>query len=294
MAFFKAGISKVSYLKEQETHFNAWLDKSYHAGMEYLKNNKDKRFNPGKLLPNAKSIISVLLNYYPKQLQSNSENIPKISKYAYGRDYHKVMKKMLKSLAVYINTELCNINYRIFVDSAPVLDKTWAEKAGLGWIGKHSLLINKDIGSFIFIGEIIVDIELEYDTNTAKNYCGNCTACIDACPTNAIVDNKIVDANKCISYLTIEHKNEIPYKFKGKLENNIFGCDICQDVCPWNNKKIITNIDDFTPLPERLNLTFDDLNNMNETEFNRIFNGTPVKRAKFKGIKRNLKFLTDK
>ena len=292
LGFFKAGISKVEYLSEKEYSYKQWLANNFHGTMQYMENNLEKRFNPALLVENAKSVISVLLNYYPEQEQdTSSSNIPVIAKYAYGRDYHKVMKKMLKQLAVYISEITEMENYRIFVDSAPVLDRTWAEKSGLGWTGKHSLLINKDIGSFFFIGEIILDVELEYD-KPVKNLCGNCTACIDACPTQAIINDGVVDANSCISYLTIEHKGEIPERFKGKFKNRIFGCDICQDVCPWNNKKQVSLIDDFKPLARRLNLTFEDWAKMTEEEFNNLFNGTPLKRAKYEGLMRNLRFLT--
>jgi epoxyqueuosine reductase len=287
LCFSKIGISKATDLKAEKPFFKNWLNSGYNADMQYLENNFNKRFNPSQLVENAKSIISVALNYYPKQLQD--DKLPVISKYAYGRDYHKVMKKMLKTLADYIN-ELTTVNYRIFVDSAPVLDKKWAELSGLGWVGKHSLLINKDIGSFFFIGEIILDLELEYD-KPIKNYCGKCTACIDACPTNAIVSEKVVDANKCISYQTIENKNEIDIKLKGKFENRIFGCDICQDVCPWNKNPIPTLISDFDTKPERINLSLSDWENLTEEEFEKIFNGTALRRAGYKGLKRNAKFL---
>ena len=288
LCFSNVGISKIANLELEKPFYKKWLNSGYNADMQYLENNFDKRFNPKLIVENAKSVISVALNYYPKQMQK--EGYPVISKYAYGRDYHKVMKRMLKQLASYINNELTSINYRIFVDSAPVLDKKWAELSGIGWVGKHSLLINKEIGSFFFIGEIILDLELEYD-KPIKNYCGNCTACIDACPTNAIVSEKVVDANKCISYQTIENKEEINTDLKGKFENRIFGCDICQDVCPWNNKPISTIISDFDVKPERLNLLLTDWENLTEDKFEELFNGTPLRRAGFNGLKRNAKFL---
>ncbi len=288
LCFSKIGISKVADLELEKPFYKKWLNNGYNADMQYLQNNFDKRFNPELLVENAKSVISVALNYYPKQLQK--KGFPVISKYAYGRDYHKVMKKMLKQLASYINEELTAVNYRIFVDSAPVLDKKWAELSGIGWVGKHSLLINKDLGSFFFIGEIILDLDLEYD-KPIKNYCGNCTACIDACPTNAIISEKVVDANKCISYQTIENKEEIDNNLKGKFENRIFGCDICQDVCPWNNKPIFTIISDFDVKAERLNLSLSDWENLTENEFEKLFNGTPLRRAGYNGLKRNAIFL---
>ena len=288
LSFSKVGISQVTELNLEKPLYNKWLSNGYNADMQYLANNFEKRFNPELLVEKSKSVISVALNYYPKQLQK--EGLPVISKYAYGRDYHKVMKGMLKELASYINTELSPINYRIFVDSAPVLDKKWAELSGLGWVGKHSLLINKDIGSFFFLGEIILDLDLEYD-KPIKNYCGTCTACIDACPTNAIVSEKVIDANKCISYQTIENKADIDIGLKGQFENRIFGCDICQDVCPWNSKPIPTTITDFNIKPERLNLSLTDWESLTEEQFDKLFNGTAVKRGGYKGLKRNAKFL---
>lgn len=289
LCFSKVGISKVSDLELEKPFYKKWLSNGYNADMQYLENNFDKRFNPELIVNNAKSVISVALNYYPKQIQDKS--YPVISKYAYGKDYHKVMKKMLKQLADYINDELITISYRIFVDSAPVLDKKWAELSGIGWVGKHSLLINKEIGSFFFIGEIILDVELEFD-KPIKDYCGTCTACIDACPTNAIVSERIIDANKCISYQTIENKGTIDFNLKGKFDNRIFGCDICQDVCPWNNKLSATNEQDFQPKKELFSLTKKDWTNLNEKEFNTIFQASAVKRAKYEGLKRNINFAT--
>ena len=291
LCFSKVGISKITPLDTDKSQYKEWLDKGYNADMQYLENNFEKRFNPKLLVENAKSIISVALNYYPKQIQS--EEYPIISKYAYGRDYHKVIKGMLKNLAEYINNEITPINYRIFVDSAPVLDKKWAELSGIGWVGKNSLLINKEIGSFFFIGEIILDIDLEYD-KPVNNYCGTCNACIDSCPTNAIISPKIIDSNKCISYQTIENKEQIDEGLKGKFNNRIFGCDICQDVCPWNNKPIITEISDFDIKLERTNLSLNDWDNITEEKFDRLFNGTPVKRRGYSGMKQNAKFITQK
>ncbi len=288
LCFSKVGISKVSDLELEKPFYKKWLSNGYNADMQYLENNFDKRFNPELIVNNAKSVISVALNYYPKQIQDKS--YPVISKYAYGKDYHKVMKKMLKQLADYINDELITISYRIFVDSAPVLDKKWAELSGIGWVGKHSLLINKEIGSFFFIGEIILDVELEFD-KPIKDYCGTCTACIDACPTNAIVSERIIDANKCISYQTIENKGTIDFNLKGKFDNRIFGCDICQDVCPWNSKPIPTVISNFDIKPDGLNLTFSDWENLTEDKFEKLFNGTPLRRAGYSGLKRNVEFL---
>ncbi len=291
LSFSAVGISKVAEFTDDAQHFESWLHNKYNAKMHYLENNKDKRYNPQKLVENSKSIITVALNYFPKIIQNS--NLPVISKYAYGRDYHKVLKNKLKLLANYINLELTPIEYRYFVDSAPVLEKKIAEQAGIGWIGKNSLLINKKLGSFFFIGELFVNIELEYD-QPIKNYCGTCTKCIDACPTKAIISERIIDSNKCISYQTIENKENIDIKLSNTFENRIFGCDICQDVCPWNAKILPTTISDFSPKTDSLELNLTDWNNLTELEFNKLFTGTPLFRAKYSGLKRNATFLTKK
>lgn len=262
-----------------------------HGEMQYMNNHFDKRLDPTKLVENSKSVISLLLNYYPSQVQED-KNAPKISKYAYGTDYHFVIKDKLKSLLNFIQEEIGTVHGRAFVDSAPVLDKAWAAKSGLGWVGKHSNLITKQVGSFYFIAELIVDLELEYD-NPVTDHCGNCTACIDACPTQAIVEPYVVDGSKCISYFTIELKNEIPTSVKGQFENWMFGCDICQDVCPWNRFSKPHNEPLFNPHPELLSMTKKDWEEITEDVFKKIFKKSAVKRTKFSGLKRNIQFLKD-
>jgi epoxyqueuosine reductase len=234
LGFDFCGISRAEFLENEAPLLDTWLKKNYNGKMAYMANYFDKRLDPRLLVDDAKSVITVILNYYPEEKLADGKTDIKISKYAYGTDYHFVLKDKLSSLLTEINEKIGEINGRVFVDSAPVMDKVWAKKSGLGWIGKNSNLINRQIGSFFFIGEIILDLELEYD-GPIKDYCGTCTACIDACPTDAIVDAYVVDGSKCISYLTIELKDQIPDEFKGKMENWAFGCDICQDVCPWNS-----------------------------------------------------------
>ena len=291
LGFSDVGFAKSRELTEEKQNYSNWLNNEYHADMNYLANNFEKRFDPSLLVENAKTIISVILNYYPNKTQERQ--LPQISKYAYGRDYHKVIKHKLKKLAEYINNDLVNINYRFFTDSAPVLDRKWAQLAGLGWIGKNSLLLNKKLGSFFFIGELIIDVELEYD-KPIRDACGTCTKCIEACPTDAIVKDKIIDANRCISYLTIENKGEIDEEFTPLFSNQIFGCDICQDVCPWNNKIEVTKEKDFTPKKEILSFTKEDWKNLDEERFDEIFQASAIKRTKYQGIKRNLDFITRK
>jgi epoxyqueuosine reductase len=248
------------------------------------------RIDPSKLVPGAKSVITLLKNYYPDQKQNSSN--PKISKYAYGRDYHEVIREKLTELIGLIKKNIGDINGRGFVDSAPVLERTWAQKSGLGWVGKNGNLINKQSGSFYFIATLITDLELEYDDPFAKDFCGSCTKCIDACPTDAILPGKIVDGSKCISYFTIELKEAlIPGEMKGKFENWLFGCDICQDICPWNRFAKPANEIKFSPLPGILNIATKEWEAMTEEQFRKIFKDSPIKRAKFSGIQRNLKFI---
>jgi epoxyqueuosine reductase len=286
LGFFSCGISKVENLKSEETFLSQWLEKGYQANMVYMQENFDKRLNPELLVPKAKSVISVSLNYFPGKI-IYQEDTPKISKYALGRDYHKVMKKKLKHLFNFIHTLDNTLEGRYFVDSAPILDKVWAEKSGLGWKGKHGLIINKDIGSFFFIGEIVCNLELEYD-QAVSSLCGSCNLCIEACPTQAIVEAYSVDSKLCISYQTIENKQTIPTPIVDNIQNYIFGCDICQDVCPWNKKSLITELDDFGKRKDLLNLSFNDYLEMDEAEFNKLFNGTPIKRAGFPKIKQTI------
>ncbi len=287
--FADCGIAAVEKLVEEELILNQWLLKGMHAGMEWMERNKDKRVDPSLLVPGARSIISVLLNYYTEEMQSDPE-APVISKYAYGRDYHKVMKKKLKNLLSYIQEIIPGAYGRAFVDSAPVLEHAWASRSGLGWIGKNSLLLSKDYGSYVFIGELIIDKELQYD-QPMNDHCGTCTLCINECPTHAINNDRTVDSGKCISYLTIENRNEIPEKFRNSFFNRVFGCDICQEVCPWNKKLKAHNIPDLQPSGELMNLNKQDWEEMTEEDFNRIFVGSTVKRTKFSGLKRNIEFL---
>ena len=289
LGFDYCGISKATFLEEQAPRFEKWLSKNMQGSMSYMENYFDKRLDPRLLVDGAKSVISLLLNYYPSQTQTD-EQAPKISKYAYGQDYHFVMKEKLKELIFFIDSNIGEINGRAFVDSAPVMDKAWAEKSGLGWIGKNSNLINKQSGSFFFIAELIVDLELEYD-GAIKDYCGTCTRCIDACPTDAIVEPYLVDGSKCISYFTIELKENIPPTMKGKFENWMFGCDICQDVCPWNSFSKPHQEPMFNGDEELLKMKKQEWEEITEETFNRVFKNSAVKRTKYKGLKRNIDFL---
>ena len=288
LGFFACGISEVRFLKEEKEYLQKWLAENNHGEMKYMENHFDKRLNPELLVENTKSVISVLLPYYPHKLQKDN-TAPVISKYAYGKDYHYVVKEKLRILYDFIDKNIQKINGRIFTDSAPVLDKKWAELSGLGWVGKNSLLITKQ-GSFFFVGEIICDLELEYDS-PIKNYCGTCTRCIDACPTHAITAPYVVNANKCISYLTIEYKGNLPENLKDKFNNRVFGCDICQDVCPYNKNPILHNEPDFFPNTKLIEMTKDEWFELSEDDFNEVFNKSAVKRTKFKGFERNLDFL---
>lgn len=288
LGFLSCGISKAGFLEEEAPRLENWLNQNQHGKMSYMENHFDKRLNPTLLFEDAKSVISVLLNYYPEQVQKESSY--KISKYAYGQDYHFVIKAKLKELLDSIQTNIGAINGRAFVDSAPVLDKAWAAKSGLGWIGKNSNLITQKTGSFYFIAELIVDLELEYDHPTT-DHCGTCTACIDACPTQAIVSPYIVDGSKCISYYTIELKDAIPKEVQGKMEDWIFGCDVCQDVCPWNRFSKPHSEPLFEPYPEMLSYSKKDWDEITEDVFNTVFKNSPIKRAKHAGFKENIRFV---
>lgn len=289
LGFDFCGISKADFLEDQAPRFEQWLKQNMHGEMAYMNNHFDKRLDPRLLVDDAKSVISVLLNYFPQKDLAQEDNF-KISKYAYGTDYHFVLKDKLKSLLEFIHTEIGEIGGRAFVDSAPVMDKVWAEKSGLGWVGKHSNLINRNMGSFFFIGELIVDLELEYDAPT-KDYCGTCTRCIDACPTDAIVNPYVVDGSKCISYFTIELKDAIPQEMKGKFDNWMFGCDICQDVCPWNRFASPHQTQAFAPHEDLEKISKKDWIEITEETFNKIFKNSAVKRTKLKGLQRNINFL---
>jgi epoxyqueuosine reductase len=289
LGFSFCGISKAEFLEEDAPRLENYLNKNMHGEMSYMENHFDKRLDPTKLVEGSKSVVSLMYNYYSDKAQLDSE-APKISMYAYGKDYHFLIKDKLKELMTILNEKIGEIGGRVFVDSAPVLDKAWAKKSGLGWIGKNSNLINKEQGSFFFLAEMIIDIELEYD-NPIKDYCGTCTACIDACPTDAIVDNYIVDGSKCISYFTIELKEAIPAEMNGKFDNWMFGCDVCQDVCPWNKFSKAHQEPFFDPHPDLLKLTKGDWQEITHEVFNELFRKSAVKRTKYDGLKRNIKFL---
>ena len=290
LGFLSCGISKAEFLEEEAPRLEKWLNKNMQGEMSYMENYFDKRLDPTKLVPDSKSVVSLILNYFPSETQ-NSESY-KLSKYAYGTDYHFVIKDKLKQLLAFISEEIGDVHGRAFVDSAPVLDKAWAAKSGLGWIGKHSNLLTKQLGSFYFIAELILDLELEYDT-PVTDHCGACTACIDACPTQAIVEPYVVDGSKCISYFTIELKEAIPTQFKGQFDDWMFGCDVCQDVCPWNRFSKAHNEPLFDPNPQLLSMTKKDWEEITEEVFQNLFKNSPVKRTKFTGLQRNINFLKD-
>jgi epoxyqueuosine reductase len=288
LGFLSCGISKAGFLEEEAPRLEHWLNKNHNGQMAYMENHFDKRLNPTLLVDDAKSVISLVLNYFPAATQ-NADSY-KISKYAYGKDYHFVIKEKLKELLNTIQDEIGAVSGRAFVDSAPVLDKAWAAKSGLGWIGKNSNLITQKVGSFYFIAELIVDLELEYDHATT-DHCGTCTACIDSCPTEAIVAPYVVDGSKCISYFTIELKDNLPIEMKGKFDDWAFGCDVCQDVCPWNKFSKPHNEPLFNASPELLSYTKKDWEELTEDTFNQVFKNSAVKRTKLEGFKRNIQFL---
>lgn len=288
LGFLSCGISKAGFLEEDAPRLEHWLKNQMNGQMSYMENNFDKRLNPTLLVDDAKSVVSLLLNYYPSEFQNQDSY--KISKYAYGHDYHFVIKEKLKELLFSMQSNIGEVSGRAFVDSAPVLDKAWAAKSGLGWIGKNSNLLTQKVGSFYFIAELIIDLDLEYDQATT-DHCGSCTACIDACPTQAIVGPYVVDGSKCISYFTIELKENMPQEMKGKFDDWAFGCDVCQDVCPWNrfskpHKEPLLNVN-----PELLSMSKKDWEEITEETFKAVFKNSPLKRAKFEGLKRNIDFL---
>ena len=290
LGFDYCGIAKAVRLDEDARRLEHWLNKGYNGTMQYMENHFELRIDPSRLVPGAKSIITLLLNYFPSEEQHTA--VQKIAKYAYGKDYHEVIRSKLKRLLQYIKNEIGEINGRGFVDSAPVLERSWAQKSGLGWVGKNGNLINKQSGSFFFIATLITDIALDYDDAFAKDYCGSCTKCVDQCPTDAILPDKVIDGSKCISYFTIELKEALfPEAMKGKFDNWMFGCDVCQDVCPWNRFSKPNNEINFTPLPQILNFSKNDWEELTEESFKIIFKNSPLKRSKFEGIKRNLKFI---
>lgn len=294
LGFLECAIIPAGFLEEEEKHFKSWIKAGMHGEMGYMARNVEKRLDPRLLLENAKTVIVVLQNYFPKETQKDPE-APVLSKYAYGTDYHFVIKDKLKKLLTFIQEQIGEFNARPFVDSAPVLERAWARRAGLGWVGKNSNLISVEHGSFFFIGELFLDIELPYDqSKQVTDHCGTCTRCIDACPTKAIVADRVVDARKCISYQTIELKDEPDENLKGQFENRVFGCDICQDVCPWNLKSKPHNENSFESHPKLLELPKNDWHLMERPLFNELFKNSAVKRAGFKGLKRNLQFVQSK
>lgn len=288
LGFLSCGISKAGFLEEEAPRLENWLNNQMNGQMSYMENHFDKRLNPTLLVDDAKSVISLLLNYYPSELQN--EDSYKISKYAYGQDYHHVIKEKLKELLHFIQTEIGEVSGRAFVDSAPVLDKAWAAKSGLGWVGKNSNLITQKVGSFYFIAELIVDLELDYDTQTT-DHCGSCTACLDACPTDAIVAPYVVDGSKCISYFTIELKDNLPQEMKGKFDDWMFGCDVCQDVCPWNRFSKPHNEPLFQTNSDILNFSKSDWEEITVDTFQKVFKNSAVKRTKYEGLLRTINFL---
>ena len=288
LGFLSCGISKAEFLEDEAPRLEAWLKTERNGKMGYMENHFDKRLDPRLLVPGGKSVISVLLNYYSDDQQP--EGAQKISKYAYGADYHFVIKEKLKELFRFFHQEIGEVNGRVFVDSAPVMDRAWAEKSGLGWIGKNTNLITQKVGSYFFIAEMILDLDLEYDLPTT-DHCGTCTACIDACPTEAIVAPYQLDATKCISYLTIELKDQLPTEFQEKMDNWAFGCDVCQDVCPWNRFSKQHNEPLFNSKPEILNYSKKDWEELTSETFNTIFKNSAISRTKYEGLKKNIDFL---
>jgi epoxyqueuosine reductase len=292
LGFDFCGVSKAEFLEEEAPRLEKWLNQKMHGQMSYMENHFDKRLDPRLLVPDAKSVVSLLYNYYPSKKILHTDETLKISKYAYGTDYHFVIKDKLKTFFKAIQEQIGEVSGRVFVDSAPVMDKVWAAKSGLGWIGKHTNLLNREMGSFFFVAELILDLELEVDAPT-KDYCGTCTRCIDACPTEAIVSPYVVDGSKCISYFTIELKDEIPEDYKGKFENWIFGCDICQDVCPWNRFAKPHQEPQFEPNADLANMKKNDWKDITEEIFHNIFKKSAVHRTKLMGLKRNINFVSE-
>jgi epoxyqueuosine reductase len=292
LGFAACGISETLFLKDEEKRLNHWLFQGYHGKMDFMARNSDKRLDPCLLLPGARSVISVLMNYFPEEILPEKNNY-KLAKYAYGKDYHLVIRDRLHLFIEEIKALAGEFQARAFTDSAPVMDKAWAEKAGLGWIGKNTCLIHPKIGSFVFIGEIITDLELEYDQLTINDLCGGCTKCIEACPTGAITAPRVLDARKCISYYTIEYRGELPAGEKDNFKDWIFGCDICQDVCPWNRKAKAPIENDFLPNPMLKEMNKEKWEQLREDRFKDLFRDSAVQRTKYSGLKRNIDFLKD-
>lgn len=292
LGFLDCGISEAGFLAAEKDRLLNWLTTEMHGQMRYMSNHFDKRLDPRLLVENARSVISLLFNYFPADRQTD-QAAPILSKYAYGTDYHFVMKDKLGELLKFIQSEIAPCEGRCFVDSAPVLDRAWAARAGLGWIGKNTNLISTEHGSFFFIGELIIDLELPPTDKVVRNHCGSCARCIDACPTQALVAPYVLDARRCISYQTIENCGEIDPALKGKFENRVFGCDICQDVCPWNLKSETHNESAFFPGSKLMSLSKDEWSKMDQPLFEELFSNSAVKRAGFEGLKRNLRFLEE-
>lgn len=291
LGFDFCGIAKAEFLEEEAFKLESWLNKNYHGRMSYMSNHFDKRLDPTKLVEGAKTVVSLIYNYFPEKTLPNGPEDYKLAKYAYGEDYHFVIKNKLKSLLKLLQEKIGDFGGRAFVDSAPIMERQWARKSGLGWLGKNSLLLNQQMGSFFFLAELIIDLKVTPDVPILKDYCGTCTKCIDACPTEAIVQPGIVDGSKCISYFTIELKDQIPNEVKGKFENWVFGCDICQDVCPWNRFSKPHNEPAFEPHPDLKNMSKGDWEEITEDTFNRVFKKSAVKRAKYSGFLRNIFFM---
>jgi epoxyqueuosine reductase len=291
LGFDFCGIAKAEFLEEEAPRLEHWLNQNYQGQMGYLANHFDKRLDPTKLVEDAKTVVSLIYNYYPSEKLPESSTDIKLAKYAYGEDYHLVIREKLNNFLEILREEIGEINGRTFVDSAPVMERQWAQKAGIGWIGKNSLLLNRDMGSFFFLAELIIDLEVTPDNPITQDYCGTCTKCIDACPTDAIVKPGVVNGSQCISYLTIELKENIPSEFKGRMENWVFGCDICQDVCPWNRFSKPHQEPKFDPNPELATFSNREWTEMTETTFATVFKKSAVKRTKFDGLKRNLEFI---
>ncbi|MBC8033544.1 MAG: tRNA epoxyqueuosine(34) reductase QueG [Chitinophagaceae bacterium] len=290
LGFDYCGVAAAQFLEDDAHRLEKWLHQGMHGSMTYMENNFDLRVDPRRLVPGARSVITLLINYFPPEMQTDAA--PKISKYAYGNDYHEVIRAKLKMLLVSIREQVGDVNGRGFIDSAPVLERAWAVKSGLGWLGKNGNLITRKLGSFFFIATLITDLELEYDDAFARDYCGTCRKCIDACPTEAIGDDKVINGSKCISHFTIELKDlTIPDTMKGQFGDWMFGCDVCQDVCPWNRFSTPTKEQGFAPLKEILNFSLSDWEALTEESFKEIFRRSPLKRSRFEGIKRNLKFI---
>ena len=291
LGFLSCGISKAEFLEEEAPRLERWLHNNMHGNMHYMENHFDKRLDPTLLVEGSKSVISLTYNYYTDAVQQDAD-APKISKYAYGVDYHYVIKDKLNQLLEYIKDEIGDVHGRTFVDSAPIMEKAWAKKSGLGWIGKHSNLITQKVGSYYFIAELIVDLDLEVD-HAVTDHCGSCTACIDACPTQAINEPYKVDGSKCISYFTIELKENIPSEMKGQLDHWMFGCDVCQEVCPWNRFSKNHSEPLFNPNPKLLSMSKKDWEEITQETFNKVFKKSAVKRTKYSGLKRNVRFLNE-